>query len=445
MGPNYKRPDVPTAPAYRGPDNSTVSSANSLGDEKWPELFNDPQLQALIRTALKQNYDLQIAATRVLEQREQVTITRANQFPSLGAGPQFGGVRSPAIPGIFGGYSYLADALNLTPSWNPDFWGQYRRASEAARATLRATEWGRRAVVSSLVEDLATDYFQLREYDYELEIEKQTLDARKQSLMLTQTLERGGNTSMVDVRQAEQLVEEAAASIPQTEQAVQQEENAINLLLGQNPGPVARGLSIIEQPNPEEVPAGLPSQLLERRPDIQEAEQNLVAANAEIGVARAQLFPAISLTGTFGVESIGLGDLFKWGARAWNYSTTATQPIFDAGSRRANVRLSEAQKQQYLLTYQQTIRTAFRQVSDSLIAKKKLTEYRNHEQALTNAAHEASDLAQLRYKGGVTSYLEVLTNDTNYFSAELTLARARLSERLAVVQIYNALGGGWQQ
>lgn len=445
VGPNYQRPDVPAAPAYRGPDGTPVSSTASLADEKWWDLFKDPQLDELIRTALKQNYDLRIAAARVLQQKQQVTITRASQFPNVTAGPSLSGVRSPAIAGVFPSYAYLADELSASVSWNVDFWGQYRRASEAARATLRAYDWAQKAVISSLVEDLATDYFQLREFDYELDIEKQTLEARQQSLKLTETLEQGGNTTLVDVRQAQQLVEEAAASIPQTEQAIQQEENAINLLLGQSPGPITRGQSILEQPNPEEVPVGLPSQLLERRPDIQEAEQNLVAANAEIGVARAQLFPTISLTGTGGLESIGLGNLFAWGARAYQFTTSANQPIFNGGSLRANVRLTEAQKQQQVIAYQQAIQTAFEEVSNSLIAKKKLTEYRVHEEALTEAAKGASDLAKIRYKGGVTTYLEVLTNDTNYFSAELTLARARLSERLSLVQLYNALGGGWQQ
>jgi len=445
VGPNYTRPNVPAAPAYRGPDNTqTVSNPSSLADEKWFEFLKDQQLQTLIRTALKQNYDVQIAATRVLQAQQQVTITRANQFPSLGVGPAINGVRSPAIPGVFGGYSYLADAINLTPTWNPDFWGRYRRATEASRATLRATEWGQKATIMTLVDELATDYFQLREYDLELEIAKQTLDTRKQSLTLTQTLEKGGNVSLVDVAQAQQLVEEAAETIPQLEQSIQQEENAISLLLGQNPGPIPRGLAMTDQLDLDTIPAGLPSQLLERRPDIQEAEQNLVAANAEIGVARAQLFPSISLTATAGIESIGLGDLFKWGARYWQWSGTATQSIFNAGSLRANVRLTEAEKQQEVLTYQQTIETAFRQVSDALIANQKLREYREHQEALTAATKQSSDLAQIRYKGGVTSYLEVLTNDTNYFSAELALARAKLAERLAVVQLYNALGGGWQ-
>lgn len=445
VGPNYSRPDVPKTPAYRGADNAAVAGGTSLADEKWWELFKDPELQQLIRTAIKQNYDLRIAASRVIQAQEQVTITRSNQFPTVGVGPAVSGVKSPAIPGIFQGYSYIADALNITASWNPDFWGRYRRATEGARATLRATEWGRRAIVASLVQSVATDYLQLREYDYELDIEKRSLDSRQQSLSLTQTLEKGGATSLVDVRQAEQLVEEAAELIPQSEQAIQQEENAISLLLGQNPGSIPRGLAITEQANLEEVPAGLPSELLERRPDIQEAEQNLVAANAQIGVARAQLFPQISLTGTGGVEGIGLGNIFTWAARSWNYSGTATQPIFNAGALRANVRLSEAQKEQEVLTYQQSIETAFEQVSNALIANRKLRDYRIHQEALTEATRDSSRLAQVRYKGGVTSYLEVLTNETNFLTAEIALARARLGERLALVQLYNALGGGWQQ
>ena len=446
VGPNYRRPTVPAAPSYRGPDNSTTSTDTvSLGDEKWWSVFKDLALQDLIRTALKQNYNLQIAASRVLQAQSQVTITRANQFPNVSAGPAVTGIRQPGIPGVFPSYSYLADALTAAISWNVDFWGRYRRATEAARANLRATEWGRRAVVSSLVENVATAYFQLRESDLELEIARRTLTSRQQSLKLTQTLEQGGATSLVDVRQAEQLVEEAAEAIPQLEQAIQQQENLINLLLGQNPGNIRRGLAITEEPLPETIPAGVPSQLLERRPDIQESEQNLIAANAQIGVARSLLFPQLSLTGSAGVQSIGLNNLFNWGLRSWNWTAQASQPIFNAGALRANVRLSEAQQQQAVLTYQQTIQTAFREVSDSLIAFTKLREYREHQEALTRAAQDASNLAHTRYQGGVTSYLEVLTNETSYFSAELGLARARLNERLSVVQIYNALGGGWQQ
>jgi multidrug efflux system outer membrane protein len=414
-----------------------------LADQKWSAVFKDAALQQLISTALKNNYDVQIAATRVLQAREQVTITRSNLFPTVSLGPSVTGTRQPGIPNVFSGYSYLADALTVSGSWNVDFWGRYRRATEAARANLLATEWGRRAVLSSVVENVAAAYFQLREYDLELEIAKRTLESRQQSLKLTQTLEEGGATSLLDVRQAQQLVEGAAESIPLAERAIQQTENELSLLLGQNPGPAQRGLPLIEQPLPETVPPGLPSQLLERRPDIQQAEQNLVAANAEIGVARAQLFPQISLTGEFGVESIGLHNLFDWANRTWNWTASATQPIFNAGALRANVRLSEAQQQQALLTYQQTIQTAFREVSDSLVAYKKNRDFREHQEQLTNYTRSASELSGIRYKGGATSYLEVLTSETDYFSAQLTLARAQLNERLSLVQLYNALGGGW--
>ena len=447
VGPNYKRPVVNVPPAYRADqiDTADTSSTTSLGDEKWWQVFQDDQLQHLIRTGLKQNFDVRVAATRVMQAQQQITITRSQEFPNIGFGPSVSGVRQPGIPGIFQGYSYLSDAINFSASWNPDFWGRYRRATEAARANLRATEWGRNAILSSVVESIANAYFQLREYDLELEIAQRTLASRQQSLQITQTLEQGGATSLADVRQAEQLVEEAAETVPQSQQQIQQEENQISILIGENPAAVPRGRPLTEQPLPPTIPAGLPSRLLERRPDIQQAEQQLISANAQIGVARAQLFPQISLTGTGGLETIGLTNLFIWPARTWNWTAQATQPIFNAGALRANVRFSQAQQQQALLTYEQTIQQAFLDVSDSLVAYGKLREFRVHQEALTTAARGASDLAHVRYQGGVTSYLEVLTNETNLFAAELNLARARLGERLSLVQVYNALGGGWEQ
>jgi multidrug efflux system outer membrane protein len=240
-------------------------------------------------------------------------------------------------------------------------------------------------------------------------------------------------------------VEQAAEAIPQIEQAIAQEENEISILMGQNPGSIARGLAIEKQPLPESIPAGVPSEILERRPDIREAEQNLMAANANIGVARAQLFPQISLTGNGGLESIGLHNLFTWSDRAWNWSAAATQPIFNAGSLRANVRLAEARQQEALLSYQQSIQTAFRDISNSLMAYGKYREFQQHQQALTDATREAANLSDVRYRGGVTSYLEVLTDETAYFNAQIGLARSRLNEQLGLVQVYNALGGGWQQ
>jgi multidrug efflux system outer membrane protein len=446
VGPNYKRPVVDVPPAYRGASAQPANEpTTSLGDEKWWNVFHDPELQQLIRTALKQNYNVQIAAARVLQAQSQLVITHANQLPVASVGPTVTGTRSPGIPGVFPAYSYVADALMASGSWNIDFWGRYRRATEAARANLRASEWGQRAVIATLVEDLAAAYFQLREYDLELQIAQHTLESRQQSLKLTQTLEEGGATTMVDVRQAEQLVEEAAEAIPQAELAIQQQENQISILLGENPTSIPRGQPLTQQDLPATVPAGIPSRLLERRPDIQESEQNLIAANAQIGVARAQLFPEISLTGSGGVESIGLGNLFAWGARAWNYTGSLSQPIFNGGSLRANVRLAKAQQDQALLTYKQTIQTAFQEVSNSLIAYRKYREYTDHQDALTKAAQDAAHLSEIRYKGGVASYLEVLTNETTYFSAELNLARSRLNEQLSLVQLYNALGGGWEQ
>ena len=309
---------------------------------------------------------------------------------------------------------------------------------------LRASEWGRRAILSTLVENVATAYFQLRELDLELEIAQRTLSARQDSLKLTQTLEQGGSTSLVDVRQAEQLVEEAAETIPDTQRQIAQAEDQISILLGENPTEIPRGKTLTEQPLPDSIPAGLPSRLIERRPDIAQAEQSLASANAQIGVARAQLFPQLSLTGQAGLQSIGLGNLFTWPSRTWNWTSQVSQPIFTAGALQANVRLSQAEREQALLTYEQTIQTAFREVSDSLVGYQKYRDFRAHQQLLTVAAQGASDLSKLRYQGGVTSYLEVLTNDTNYFSAELNLARSKLSERLALVQVYNALGGGWE-
>jgi outer membrane protein, multidrug efflux system len=446
VGPNYKRPVVDVPATYRGQASEEANQPGiSFGDQKWWDVFKDAELQQLIRTALKQNYDLQIAASRVLQAQSQLVITRANQFPTVNGNAEVAGLRQPGIPNVFPAYSYWGDELTASSSWNIDFWGGYRRATEAARANLRATQWGQKAVISTLVEDLATAYFDLREFDLELSIAKRTLESRQQSLQLTSILETGGATNMVDVRQAQQLVEEAAETIPQTELEIQQEENQISILLGENPTSIKRGLSLIDQPLPAHIPAGLPSRLLERRPDILQAEQQLMAANAEIGVARAQLFPQVSLTGDYGFESIGLGNLFTLANRAFNFTGIATQPIFNAGSLRANVRVTRAQQQQALLTYKQDIQVAFQEVANSLIAYRKYREYRAHQEALTTAAQDAAHLSEIRYRGGVTSYLEVLTNETNYFAAELNLARARLSERLSMVQLYNALGGGWDQ
>ena len=292
--------------------------------------------------------------------------------------------------------------------------------------------------------NVSAAYFQLRALDLELEISQRTLGSRRESLRLTQILADGGSTSMLDVRQAEQLVFTAGAEIPALEQQIEQQENLISILLGKNPDSVTRGQRLTEQTRPPDVPPGLTSSLLERRPDIREAEQQLIAANAEIGVARAAYFPQISLSGTAGFQSDALTQLFSGPAGAWTYGASLTQPIFTAGRISSNVRLAEAQQQQALLFYEQTIQGAFRDVSDALIANRKSKEFRIQQELLFQSAQDAARLSHMRYNGGVTGYLEVLTNETNAFAAELELVQAQLNETLALVQLYQSLGGGWQ-
>jgi multidrug efflux system outer membrane protein len=298
--------------------------------------------------------------------------------------------------------------------------------------------------MATLVAALATDYFQLRQLDLQLEISKNTLNSRQDSLELTKTLEEHGINSLLDVRQSEQLVYTAATEVPDLERQIQQEENALSILLGANPEDIPRGLKLTEQPHAPEVPVGLPSSLLERRPDIREAEENLIAANAQIGVARAAYFPQISLTGTAGYESPKLTNLFTGPAGVWSLAGSLTQPIFEAGRLKNGVRLAEAEHEQMLLTYQQTIQGAFRDVSNALVAYRKNREFRIQQQHLADSAEDAAKLSEVRFKAGTTDYLEVLTNETNYFSAELGLAQAQGNELTALVSLYQALGGGWQ-
>ena len=458
VGPNYKRPAVSVPANYRGataeeaaPAAATPSSPEvppkspasiSLGDEKWWEVFQDKELQQLISTALKNNYDVRIAATRVLQAQAQLGIIRADQYPSLTAGGNVTSVRNPAI-GPIPAYELTQGQVTATAGWNIDFWGRYRRATESARANLLANEWAQKAVMSSLVANVASSYFQLRQLDLQLEISERTLASRKDFLDLTSTLEQHGINSLLDVRQSEQLVYTAATEIPDLERQIALEENAISILLGNNPGDVPRGLKITEQPHAPEVPAGLPSALLERRPDVREAEQNLVAANAQIGVARAAYFPQISLTGTAGFESAKLTDLFQGPAGVWALAGSLTQPIFEGGRLKSGVRLAEAQDEQLLLTYQQTIQGAFRDVSNALVAYRKYREFRIQQEHLVESAQDAARLSQIRFKAGTVDYLEVLTNETNSFSAELNLAQAQGNELVALVQLYQALGGGW--
>jgi multidrug efflux system outer membrane protein len=442
LGPKYKRPAVQVPDTFRG--SLSPAASESLGDAKWWTVFQDSQLQALIREALTQNYDLKIAATRVLQAQAALGITRADQFPTISAGASATNERFPRTR-VTPEFETSPMQVNLALFWELDFWGKYRRATEAARAELLANEWGQKAVVSSLVSNVATAYFQLLELDSEMAISKNALDSRKESLRLVEIRAKGGTTSLMDVRQSEQLVYTASAQIPDLERRIEQQENLISILLGRNPGPITRGASLVDITFPPEVPAGLPSSLLSRRPDIQQIEQQLIAANARIGVAKAAYFPQITLTGLAGYQSTALTNLFTEPTGLWSFGGQLTQPIFTAGKIRSGVRLTEAQQQEAVLTYQRSIQQAFREVSDSLVAYRKNREFREQEVLLTNAAADATRLAQSRYRGGVTSYLEVLDSDTRYFDAQLGLSQAQLNERLAAVQLYNALGGGWQQ
>jgi outer membrane protein, multidrug efflux system len=445
VGPNYHRPSVDVPTAYRAPELTPATNAGpSIGDSKWWTVFQDEQLQELIRIALQQNYDVRIAATRVLESQAQLGITHANQLPTLNVGGSFTSAQQEQLA-IFPTYSSNLGEVTASASWELDFWGKFRRATEAARANLLASEWGQRATIDTLISNLATDYFQLRALDLELEISKRTLASRKESLRLTNTLADHGSAALLDVRQAEQLVYTAAANIPDEERQIQQTENAISVLLGRNPATVIRGRSIEDQPHPPTVPAGLPSELLARRPDIQQAEQSLIVANAQIGVAKAAFYPSITLTGTAGYASNALNSLFTGPAGLWSYGPQISQPIFSGGRLRSNLKLAEAQRQEMLLSYKQTIQRAFSDVSNALIAYQKFREFREQEENLAASAKDAARISHLRYEGGTSSYLEVLTNETNYYAAELSLAQARQEEITSLVQLYNALGGGWQQ
>ncbi len=446
VGPNYTRPQVPTTPTFRGADNTPFASdpAGSLGDQRWAEVFHEPELQNLLRMALANNYDLRVAAQRVLEQQAQVRITRAQQFPTINVGGTGIGAELPNTLGTSIASPLVDGSFNVSAAWTPDFWGLYRRQTEAARAQLLAQTWAQRAVRLSLVQQVATLYLELRALDRELEISRRTLEIRQNSVDLTRTLESGGSVPLSDVRQAEQLLYTATTQIPQLEQQIQQDENAMRLLLGQNPGPVAHTDPNALLPPPQTLPTGLPSQLLERRPDVQQAEQQLVAANAQIGVARAQFFPQLSINASAGVGGNSLSNLFDAGSRTiYGYGTLA-QPLFAGGRLRGQLELSEATKQEMVYSYQRAIVTAFHDVSNALIALNKQRAARIEEEKLVEAALDATRLARLRYRGGATSYLEVLTTDSSLFSAQLNLVTAQQNEALTLVQLYSALGGGWQ-
>src|SRR5579871_2026752 len=451
VGPNYHRPGVQIPENFRAPGPLAAPKAESLADLKWFEVFNDDQLQNLIRTALIQNYDLRAAVANVEAARANLGITRSNQFPNVSASGDIELTRLSRdgtfpLPATFvpsQNRNWGQAGLNLL-SFEADIWGRLRRATEASRANLLSAEENRKTVITTLVADVATNYFTLRELDYELDISRRTLGTRQESLRLIQSRQGGGVATLLDLRQGEQLVYTASETIPTLQQQVEQTENQISLLLARNPAGIPRGLSLTEQELPPEVPTGLPSALLERRPDIRAAEQNLIAANANIGVAKASYFPQISLSGFLGGQSTQLTSLFTGANSAWNFVPQITQPIFTAGRLKSGVRLAEAQQQEELFQYEKTIQTAFTEVSNALIAHQRLRESRAEQELLVTALRDRTRLAYVRYEGGVDTLLNALDADTQLFQAELTLSQIRLNELLSVVQLYEALGGGWQ-
>jgi NodT family efflux transporter outer membrane factor (OMF) lipoprotein len=445
----YQGRGIETPDTFRAGESFGRDPA-SIGDLKWFEVFKDEELQKLLRTAIIQNYDLRQAAARINSARANLGLARSDQFPQFEATTDVMAQRLPPDAIGFSGlgqtgvtFSIGEVLLNLL-SFELDIWGRLRQRTKAARAELRATEEDRRAAMTTVVGDVATAYFSLLELDGELEIARRTLSTREESLRLIRTREQGGIATMLDVRQGEQLVYQASETIPATEQLIEQTENMISLLIGNNPGPVRRGRSLTQQEELPDVPPGLPSSLLERRPDIRSAEQVLISRDALIKAARAAYFPSISLTGLLGLESDQLSNLFSRHSRAWSYQPLLTQPIFTAGRLKSNVRFARADQELALAVYQQTIQTAFREVSDALIAYRKVKEVRTQQELLVTALRDRSQLAYLRYEGGVDTYLNALDADRDLFSAELNLNLTRRNELLSLVQLYKALGGGWQ-
>jgi multidrug efflux system outer membrane protein len=446
VGPNYKRPAVPLPDAYRGASSAEAASIASL---KWFDLFHDDTLKQLVATALERNFDLRMAAERVTEARAQLGITRANIFPFLDAQAQFVTTRSSSI----GSFPFIVPGTNLSAtytqagaalSWELDLWGRLRRLTESARAQYLASEEGRRGVVVSLVAEVTSTYFQLLEEDLELEIDGKTRDAGLDNLRLVELRQQRGSASGLDVSQAQQLLFTATAALEATRRNIAQTEDALSLLAGGAPSAQPRGRPLEQIPPPPQLQAGLPSDLLARRPDIRQAEENLIAANAQIGAARAQYFPSISLTGFLGGQSRALAALLTGPARTDSFGPAAILPIFHAGQIRNQVRLSEAQQREMLAAYQKAIYSALREVSDALIGYDRTRDERVQQERLVTALSESVRLSTLRYQGGLDSYLQVLDAQRSLFQGQLVLASLRLVELQYVVQLYRALGGGWE-
>jgi outer membrane protein, multidrug efflux system len=437
VGPNYKRPALDVPAEFRGAPEGAQRPA--FADLQWSAVLEDPVLQSLIKDALANNYNLRIAANRVLQAREQLGITRSSQLPSLSG---FVEAERQRAPPVLSDQTIYSGGVQLT--WMLDFWGQFRRATEAARATLLSTEYAQDAVRVSLIANVASAYFQLRAFDRELDASTRILQTNTDTLRITTLLVNGGASPITDQLQATLLVQQAQAQITQLEESIAQTENQLSLLLGENSRDIPRGIGVADQPHLPEVPAGLPSQLLERRPDVREAEETLAAANANVGVAKAAFFPQIPLTASYGAASSSLGDFLKQSASAWSVAGQAVQPIFEGGKIRSAYRLAWAQRDAAELSYRQSVQQAFADVANSLVGYEKSRSLRLTLEVQTATYAETARLANDRYRGGSTSFLEVLTTQQQYFTSELQSSQAWFAELQNYVQLYQALGGGWR-
>jgi multidrug efflux system outer membrane protein len=447
LGPDYRRPKENIPAAYRF---EPTAGSESFADQGWWQIYQDPTLQSLIREALDDNLDVRIAAARVDQARAILGSTRLQQLPqiSLSADAQRARTsidqRIPGVPAISNVFS-----VDGSLSYEFDFWGKYRRATEASRAQLLASEYAKQDVMAGLVSSVATAYFTLLTLDEQLAITQRTVQTRQKFVDLTQAQHERGTVSGLDVATAQAQLAVAQANIPDLERQIGISEDQLSVLLGRNPDEILRTdnrqLKRLTEPAASPVPpAGLPSTLLERRPDLREAEQNLVAANANVGVAKANLFPSITLTATGGHVSTALSDLFSGPTKAWSVGGGLLQPLLSSQRNLYEVELANAQKRQALLQYQQSIQTAFREVSDALIARQKYAEFRVAQQSQVDAQRKANTIALARYRVGYSSYFDVINADRDLFNAELSLSAAHLNTLLSLVQLYRAVGGGWQ-
>ena len=448
VGPNYHKPAVSVPTAYRGPNDNSQDAAQaqaaSFADLPWWQIFQDPVLQDLIRRCLKQNYDLQTATEKIAQARAQLSVTRSNQYPQLTANGTAVDERSyQGFPFTTRFGTYAADA-----TFQLDLFGQLRRATQSSRAQLLATEYAQKTEILTLVSDVASDYFALLSLDLQLQITRDTIKTQEDAVKLTEYRLEHGVATKLDVLQSKQVLDTANAQVPELQRQIGLEEDALSILLGDYPHGITRGLALVDQKLPPEVPAGLPSSLLARRPDISQAEQNLISANAEIGVAKAAFFPQISLTGTGG-GAVGRSTIFSSivssNIGTWSVGGQLTQPIFEAGRLRGNLHVAESVQRQSLIAYKQAIQGAFRDTSDALIAYQKFYEVRIAQQTTVQDLSDSVSTSLKRYRGGIATYLEVLDNQRSLFNAQLTLAQDRGNEFQSLVQLYKALGGGWQQ